>query len=162
MRFTISMNHAQNANLRLFNSLNIKKLYAAFAEGTPSDFKLVVHDNLEYKKKDGTTMLLWGLVPFYNGSEHSELAITQFDLLIEDELQYSSKGELLPEGFTPNDSLHKMARESATPTTTYKEWLDNLSSKFQGDKFKISLHTYYAKTLKGALYMRYVWGVTEK
>lgn len=169
MQFTISMNSAENSTMRLFNTNLVRKLYALYggtasngeAQHLPDDFKLIVHDNLAYTKKNGETSLYWGLVPFFNVKEHTEYAITQFDLLAEEELQYDAQGNLMTERFTPSDEMHKFARETASPSITYKDWLDGIAAKFVGAKCTITLQTYYAKTLKGSLYVRYIWGISH-
>lgn len=161
MQFTQSTNHATDEKLRLMNTQLVNNFVAMFATQLTDDFAFKVHDDLEYKKKDGTTSTYWGLVPFFNNAEHWEYAITQFDLLLDNCPEFDAEGHL--KGFwTPNDALHTFARQTATADKTYKEWLQAIADKFKGNAFKAVALSFAAKNIKGAVYRRTIWGLETK
>lgn len=159
MQFIIGTKKA-NENILLFNAQLAQNFAALGAAGLPDDFKFIVCNDLTYTKKNGEKTSYWGLVPFFNGAEHLELAITQFDLLLDNCPEYNYDGTL--KGFwQPSDALHVYARQTASPSITYKDWLDGIAAKFNKD-YKVVLLNYTAKTLKGAVYNRVVWGLEPK
>ena len=159
MQFTHEIKKA-NENLHMFNAQLAQNFAALGAAGLPDDFKFVVADDLTYIKKNGEKTSYWGIVPFFGGKEHIELAITQFDLLLDNCPEYNSDGTL--KGFwQPSDALHEFARQTASADKTYKEWLEGIAAKFT-TAYKVVLGSYVAKTLKGAVYNRVVWGLEPK
>ena len=159
MQFTHEIKKA-NENLHMFNAQLAQNFAALGAAGLSDDFKFVVADDLTYVKKNGEKTSYWGIVPFFGGKEHIELAITQFDLLLDNCPEYNADGTL--KGFwQPSDALHEFARQTASADITYKDWLDGIATKFTKD-YKVVLQSYTAKNLKGSVYNRVVWGLAPK
>ena len=120
-----------SANINLRNAMAITNIVTAYPDALPPDFKLVFHDNLRYMKRDKSFSenCYCGLVPFFNGKEHLEFAMLQWDLLTDDIATFDAKGEFVA-FVTPNDELHTFSRSTASADTTVKEWMKGIANHF--------------------------------
>ena len=120
-----------NENMRLRNSMSIDNLLVAFPDKLPDDFMLKFHNDLRYQRNrtEWSDKCYCGLVPFYNGAEHIEFAMLQWDLLVEDIATVNANGEFA--GFvTPNDELHTYARSTASADITIEAWMQGIAKHF--------------------------------
>lgn len=83
-------------NMSLRNAMAITNLLTAYPDKMPDDFKLVFHNDLRYMKRDKSFSdnCYCGLVPFFNGKEHLEFAMLQWDLLTDDIATSTQRGSL--------------------------------------------------------------------
>ena len=118
-------------NMSLRNAMAITNIVTAYPDSLPTDFKLVFHDNLRYMKRDKSFSenCYCGLVPFFNGKEHLEFAMLQWDLLTDDIATFDAKGEFVAFS-TPNDELHSYARSTASAHTPVKAWREAVANPF--------------------------------
>ena len=160
IRSTQNASAATSTNLTIPQAQIAEAMCALYKEKVPSDFALHIHNDLRYVKKDGSLSekCYWGLVPFFNGAEHLEMVMLQFDLLMHDQVAVNEDGTF-KEFWTPQDALHTYARETADTSIKIDEWLNKIANKFQGDGYKMVLLSYIAKNLKGGIYRKMLWGV---
>ena len=153
-----------NENMRLRNSMSIDNLLVAFPDNLPTDFMLKFHDDLRYQRNrtEWSDKCYCGLVPFYNGVEHIEFAMLQWDLLVEDIATVNAKGEFT--GFvTPNDELHTYARSTASADKTIVDWLQGIVKHFNDNvkDYKFTKLSYLCK-YENRLYTRVLLGIIKK
>ena len=151
-------------NMRLRNSMSIDNLLVAFPDNLPSDFMLKFHNDLRYQRNrtEWSDKCYCGLVPFYNGVEHIEFAMLQWDLLVEDIATVSANGEFA--GFvTPNDELHTYARSTASADITIESWLQGVAKHFNDNakNYKFTKLSYLCK-YESRLYTRVLLGIIKK
>ena len=118
-------------NMSLRNAMAITNIITAYPDKLPDDFKLVFHNDLRYMKRDKSFSenCYCGLVPFFNGKEHLEFAMLQWDLLIDDIATFDAKGEFVAFS-TPNDELHTYARRTASADVTVENWMQGIAKNF--------------------------------
>ena len=151
-------------NMRLRNSMSIDNLLVAFPNNLPSDFMLKFHNDLRYQRNrtEWSDKCYCGLVPFYNGVEHIEFAMLQWDLLVEDIATVNANGEFA--GFvTPNDELHTYARSTASADITIETWLQGVARHFNANAkdYKFTKLSYLCK-YESRLYTRVLLGIVKK
>lgn len=151
-------------NMRLRNSMSIDNLLVAFPDKLPDDFMLKFHNDLRYQRNrtEWSDKCYCGLVPFYNGVEHIEFAMLQWDLLVEDIATVNTKGEFV--GFvTPNDELHTYARSTASADITIEAWLQGIAKHFNdhAKDYKFTKLSYLCK-YESRLYTRVLLGIVKK
>ena len=151
-------------NMHLRNSMSIDNLLVAFPDNLPSDFMLKFHNDLRYQRNrtEWSDKCYCGLVPFYNGVEHIEFAMLQWDLLIEDIATVNANGEFA--GFvTPNDELHTYARSTASADITIETWLQGIAKHFNDNAkdYKFTKLSYLCK-YESRLYTRVLLGIVKK
>ena len=151
-------------NMRLRNSMSIDNLLVAFPDKLPDDFMLKFHNDLRYQRNrtEWSDKCYCGLVPFYNGAEHLEFAMLQWDLLVEDIATVNAQGEFA--GFvTPNDELHTYARSTASADTTIEAWLQGIAKHFNDNakNYKFTKISYLCK-YESRLYTRVLLGIIKK
>ena len=151
-------------NMRLRNSMFIDNLLVAFPDSLPSDFTLKFHNDLRYMKRDKSFSkdCYCGLVPFFNGKEHLEFAMLQWDLLVEDIATVNAKGEFVAFS-TPNDELHTYARSTASADITIEAWLQGVAKHFNDNAkdYKFNKLSYLCK-YESRLYTRVLLGIIKK
>lgn len=151
-------------NMRLRNSMSIDNLLVAFPDSLPSDFMLKFHNDLRYQRNrtEWSDKCYCGLVPFYNGVEHIEFAMLQWDLLVEDIATVNTKGEFA-EFVTPNDELHTYARSTASADITIEAWLQGVAKHFNDhvNDYKFTKLSYLCK-YESRLYTRVLLGIVKK
>lgn len=151
-------------NMSLRNTMAITNLLTAYPDKMPDDFKLVFHNDLRYMKRDKSFSdnCYCGLVPFFNGKEHLEFAMLQWDLLVEDIATVNANGEFA--GFvTPNDELHTYARSTASADITIEAWLQGVAKHFNDNAkdYKFTKLSYLCK-YESRLYTRVLLGIVKK
>ena len=150
-------------NMTIRNTMAITNLLAAYPDSLPTDFKLVFHNDLRYMKRDKSfsTDCYCGLVPFFNGKEHLEFAMLQWDLLVADIATFNMKGEF--EAFvTPNDELHTFAASSASADIAIETWLKRIADHFNAvAQYKFTKLDYMCK-YETRLYTRSLLGIVKK
>ena len=154
-------NDSSNMNLR--NAMAITNVVTAYPDALPSDFKLVFHNDLRYMKRDKSFSenCYCGLVPFFNGKEHLELAMLQWDLLTDDIATFNSKGEFVKFS-TPNDELHTYARSTASVDITVKDWMEGIAKNFNDiANYKFTKLDYMCK-YEERLYTKSLLGIIKK
>ena len=152
-----------SSNMSLRNAMAITNLLTAYPDKMPDDFKLVFHNDLRYLKRDKSFSkdCYCGLVPFFNGKEHLEFAMLQWDLLVSDIATFNAKGEF--EAFvTPNDELHTFAAATASADTTVKDWMEGVANHFNNfADYKFTTMNYVCK-YEERLYTKSVLGIIKK
>lgn len=153
-----------NENMRLRNSMSIDNLLVAFPDKLPDDFMLKFHNDLRYQRNrtEWSDKCYCGLVPFYNGAEHMEFAMLQWDLLVEDIATVNAQGEFA--GFvTPNDELHTYARSTASADITIEAWMQGIAKHFNDNakNYKFTKMSYLCK-YESRLYTRVLLGIIKK
>lgn len=152
-----------SANMNLRSAMAITNIVTAYPGSLPADFKLVFHDNLRYMKRDKSFSenCYCGLVPFFNGKEHLEFAMLQWDLLVSDIATFNAKGEFV--GFvTPNDELHTFAAATASADTTIKDWMEGVANHFNNvADYKFTKLDYMCK-YEERLYTKSLLGIIKK
>ena len=151
-------------NMRLRSSMSIDNLLVAFPDNLPTDFMLKFRNDLRYMKRDKSISdnCYCGLVPFYNGVEHIEFAMLQWDLLVEDIATVNANGEFV--GFvTPNDDLHTFARSTASADKTIEAWMQGIAKHFNDNvkDCKFTKLSYLCK-YESRLYTRVLLGIIKK
>lgn len=151
-------------NMRLRNSMSIDNLLVAFPDSLPADFMLKFHNDLRYQRNrtEWSDKCYCGLVPFYNGVEHIEFAMLQWDLLVEDIATVNANGEFA--GFvTPNDELHTYARSTASADITIEAWMQGIAKHFNDNakNYKFTKLSYLCK-YEERLYTRVLLGIIKK
>lgn len=154
-------NGSSNMNLR--NAMAITNIITAYPDTLPADFKLVFHDDLRYMKRDKSFSenCYCGLVPFFNGKEHLEFAMLQWDLLTDDIATFNSKGEFVTFS-TPNDELHTYARSTASADITVKDWMEGIAKNFNNvANYKFTKLDYMCK-YEERFYTKSLLGIIKK
>lgn len=150
--------------LRVRQSTTINNLLVAYPDALPDDFKFVFHDDLRYIRKGGeaSDKCYCGLVPFFGGQEHLELALLQWDLLVENIPTFDSKGEFVKFD-APTDLLHKFARDTASADKEVRAWLNAIIDKFKDvSKYKFVKSEFMSKTTTGRVFPNIILGIVEK
>lgn len=150
--------------LRVRQSTTINNLLVAYPDALPDDFKFVFHDDLRYIRKGGeaSDKCYCGLVPFFGGQEHLELALLQWDLLVENIPTFDSKGEFVKFD-APTDLLHKFARDTASADKEVRAWLNDIIDKFKDvSKYKFVKSEFMSKTTTGRVFPNIILGIVEK
>ena len=150
-------------NMRLRSSMSIDNLLVAFPDSLPTDFMLKFHNDLRYQRNrtEWSDKCYCGLVPFYNGVEHIEFAMLQWDLLVADIATFNAKGEFV-EFVTPNDELHTFAAATASADTTVKDWMEGVANHFNNvADYKFTKLDYMCK-YEGRLYTKSLLGIIKK
>lgn len=149
-------------NMSLRNAMAITNLLTAYPDKLPDDFKLVFHNDLRYMKRDKSFSdnCYCGLVPFFNGKEHLEFAMLQWDLLTDDIATFTPKGEF--DAFvTPNDELHTFARSTASADITVEAWMQGIAKHFNVADYKFIKLDYMCK-YETRLYTKSLLGIAKK
>lgn len=152
-----------SANMNLRNAMAITNLLTAYPDKLPDDFKLVFHNDLRYMKRDKSFSdnCYCGLVPAFNGKEHLEFAMLQWDLLTDDIATFDAKGEFVNFS-TPNDELHSFARSTASADTTVKDWMEGIAKNFANvGEYKFTKLDYMCK-YETRLYTKSLLGIVKK
>lgn len=150
-------------NMSLRNAMAITNLLTAYPDKMPDDFKLVFHNDLRYMKRDKSFSkdCYCGLVPFFNGKEHLEFAMLQWDLLVSDIATFNAKGEFVA-FVTPNDELHTFAASTASADTTVKDWMEGVANHFNNvADYKFTKLDYMCK-YETRLYTKSILGIIKK
>lgn len=150
-------------NMSLRNAMAITNLLTAYPDKLPDDFKLVFHNDLRYKKRDKSFSdnCYCGLVPYFNGKEHLEFAMLQWDLLTDDIAEFNAKGEFMNFS-TPNDELHTFARSSASADITVEAWMRSIVNHFAAvGEYKFTKLDYLCK-YESRLYTKSLLGIVKK
>ena len=154
-------NGSNNMNLR--NAMAITNIVTAYPDSLPADFKLVFHNDLRYMKRDKSFSkdCYCGLVPFFNGKEHLEFAMLQWDLLTDDIATFDAKGEFVAFS-TPNDELHTYARSTASADVTVENWMQGIANHFNNvADYKFTKLDYMCK-YETRLYTKSILGIVKK
>lgn len=151
-------------NMRLRSSMSIDNLLVAFPDKLPDDFMLKFHNDLRYQRNrtEWSDKCYCGLIPFYNGVEHIEFAMLQWDLLVEDIATVNANGEFV--GFsTPNDELHTYSRSTASADITVEAWMNGIAKHFNDrvNDYKFTKLSYLCK-YESRLYTRVLLGIVKK
>lgn len=152
-----------SANMNLRNAMAITNLLTAYPDKLPDDFKLVFHNDLRYMKRDKSFSdnCYCGLVPFFNGKEHLEFAMLQWDLLTDDIATFNAKCEFVSFS-TPNDELHTYARSTASADTTVKDWMEGVANHFNNiADYKFTKLDYMCK-YENRPYTKSLLGIVKK
>ena len=150
-------------NMRLRSSMSIDNLLVAFPDSLPTDFMLKFHNDLRYMKRDKSFSenCYCGLVPYFNGKEHLEFAMLQWDLLTDDIATFDAKGEFVA-FVTPNDELHTFSRSTASADTTVKDWMEGVANHFNNvADYKFTKLDYMCK-YEERLYTKSLLGIVKK
>lgn len=151
-------------NMSLRNAMAITNIITAYPDKLPDDFKLVFHNDLRYMKRDKSFSkdCYCGLVPFFNGKEHLEFAMLQWDLLVSDIATFNSKGEFAA-FVTPNDELHAFAAATASADITIEAWLQGVAKHFNDNAkdYKFTKLDYMCK-YETRLYTKSLLGIVKK
>lgn len=150
-------------NMSLHNAMAITNLLTAYPDKLPDDFKLVFHNDLRYMKRDKSFSdnCYCGLVPYFNGKEHLEFAMLQWDLLTDDIAEFNAKGEFMNFS-TPNDELHTFARSSASTDITVEAWMRSIVNHFAAvGEYKFTKLDYLCK-YESRLYTKSLLGIVKK
>lgn len=150
-------------NMSLRNAMAITNLLTAYPDKLPDDFKLVFHNDLRYMKRDKSFSdnCYCGLVPYFNGKEHLEFAMLQWDLLTDDIAEFNAKGEFINFS-TPNDELHTFARSSASTDITVEAWMRSIVNHFAAvGEYKFTKLDYLCK-YESRLYTKSLLGIVKK
>lgn len=150
-------------NMSLRNAMAITNIVTAYPDKMPDDFKLVFHNDLRYMKRDKSFSkdCYCGLVPFFNGKEHLEFAMLQWDLLTDDIATFNAKGEFVA-FVTPNDELHTFSRSTASADTTVKDWMEGVTNHFNNvADYKFTKLDYMCK-YEERLYTKSLLGIVKK
>ena len=149
-------------NMSLRNAMAITNIITAYPDKLPDDFKLVFHNDLRYMKRDKSFSdnCYCGLVPYFNGKEHLEFAMLQWDLLTDDIAIFTPKGEF--DAFvTPNDELHTFARSTASADITVEAWMQGIAKHFNATDYKFTKLDYMCK-YETRLYTKSLLGIVKK
>ena len=150
-------------NMSLRNAMAITNIVTAYPDSLPADFKLVFHNDLRYMKRDKSFSenCYCGLVPFFNGKEHLEFAMLQWDLLTDDIATFTPKGEF-DTFVTPNDELHTYARSTASADVTVEAWMQGIAKQFTNvADYKFTKLDYMCK-YETRLYTKSLLGIVKK
>ena len=150
-------------NMSLRNAMAITNIVTAYPDALPADFKLVFHNDLRYMKRDKSFSenCYCGLVPFFNGKEHLEFAMLQWDLLTDDIATFDAKGEFVA-FVTPNDELHTYARSTASADITVENWMQGIAKNFNNvADYKFTKLDYMCK-YETRLYTKSLLGIVKK
>ena len=150
-------------NMSLRNAMAITNIITAYPDALPADFKLVFHNDLRYMKRDKSFSdnCYCGLVPFFNGKEHLEFAMLQWDLLADDIATFNAKGEFVTFS-TPNDELHTYARSTASADVTVENWMEGIAKNFTNvADYKFTKLDYMCK-YETRLYTKSLLGIIKK
>jgi hypothetical protein len=154
------------ALLRIRQNAIVQRMVAAYGNGLPADFTLVFHNDLRYTKRGGelSEQCYCGLVPKFNGVEHLELAMFQWDLLAEDIPTYKTSGKetIFDQFFTPADALHKFARDTASTDKTVQAWMEGIRDHFVAANHKFVDVTYMGKNKFDKPYVVHILGIDAK
>lgn len=157
----------QSANgqetMRIRNNMAIDNLLTAYPGALPGDFKLVLHNDLRYMKRDKSWSenCYCGLVPFYGGKEHIEFAMLQWDLLVEDIAVVDTNGDFV-EFSTPNDELHTFARSTASADITIEAWMTGIVNHFNVVNNWKFIKLSYLCSYEGRKYTKTILGIVAK
>nr|DAT29336.1 MAG TPA: hypothetical protein [Caudoviricetes sp.] len=152
-----------SSNMSLRNAMAITNIVTAYPDKMPDDFKLVFHNDLRYMKRDKSFSenCYCGLVPYFNGKEHLEFAMLQWDLLTDDIATFDAKGEFVA-FVTPNDELHTFSRSTASADTTVKDWMEGVANHFNNvADYKFTKLDYMCK-YEERLYTKSLLGIVKK
>lgn len=149
--------------MSLRNAMAIANIVTAYPDKLPNDFKLIFRNDLRYMKRDKSFSenCYCGLIPYFNGREHLEFAMLQWDLLTDDIATFTPKGEF--DAFvTPNDELHIFARNTASADITVEAWMKGVANHFNNvADYKFSKLDYMCK-YESRLYTKSLLGIVKK
>lgn len=101
-----------------------------------------------------------GLVPVIAGTARYDLALLSGDLMAENLPSYPSGDDVT--FITPDDDLHKVAREylNANQSATYDAWLNHIATTCVG--YVVAGFSYPARTKRGGKWQNCLFGANKK
>lgn len=121
--------------------------------------KLVAHYDLigTWKNADPNRAYA-GLVPVIGGQERLDLSLLVNDLLAEGLSSYPKGDTIVP--FTPQDDLHKAAREAWAKSTSYEGWFNAIIAAFPNG-FTIEAIDVPCRNSNGGTWINALFGGTK-
>lgn len=146
---TLGNGTAENRMMRLpLEKILDRYIANGWGKNLPAGFKAVVKDNARYEKRDGSLSdkAFFALVFEYEDKPLLEISMFQWDLLRDNLSTYKEDGTF-DKFLSPNDDLHKFARENASPTMTTKDWFEKVATFFaEPEKIQLVKTNFRGKT----------------